>query len=448
MGKANVLPPPLLELLSNSLVLYQICPYLPISALLSLAATSKLFRNLIYGTPNVFRYLDLSTTKGGAVEFAPIDPGGEVWRSERMDEAVTEEDFFAGPLRGIFSTLRRWGVLQDVQTLILDGLSVPAEVVREVICDPSFNVRILSIRGVKNLNERKLKQVLKYACRLGRPESTPKLRGLYFFGPEHRKAGDSPFSMQSAVVSPVRSQGVTTSIGAQLGTQWNQRSQHALSSVLEPDADPWYRPSGVLSFADHVVEWADVLSVCRGIIAFDGILCRGPRHDILSIVADSNADTEKPMTTGGFVAPASATVVLGPGGCQVCHSAPEGLAAPGQVPVDYLPLLEPPPRHTSSLHFAQTTPYDILPSRPMKLLARCKACLMDRWCEGCNKFWCENCYQTSETSTYTRMQKVEAVENGGGPGLRMGIKVHLGLCIEDCLVGEMYTGAGSGGMWG
>ena len=441
-----MLPPPLLELLSNSLVLYQICPYVPISGLLNLAATSKLFHNFIFGTPNIFRYLDLSTTKGGDVDFAPIDPGGEIWRSERMDEAVTEEDFFAGPLRGIFSTLRRRGVLQDVQTLILDGLSVPAEVVREIICDSPFSIRILSMKGVKNLNERKLKQVLKYACRLGRPEGTPKLRGLYLFGPERCKEGSSPFFLQKTVLpSP---QGVTTSVGAQLGTQWNQRSQNALSSVLEPDTDPWYRPSGVLSFAEHVAEWADVLSVCRGIIAFDGILCRGPRHGSLAIGRDSGGHAEKLVTRGGFMAPTSATVVLGPGGCQSCHSAPEGLAIPGEVPTDYLPLLEPPPRHTSSLHYAQKPPCGMSPSGTSPLLARCKACLVDRWCEGCNKFWCEDCYQTSEISTYTQMQKVEASEHGGEPGLRMGIKVHLGLCIEDCLVGEMYSGAGSGGMWG
>ncbi|MCJ1290335.1 hypothetical protein MMC34_001871 [Xylographa carneopallida] len=446
MGTTDVLPPTLSELLSNSLILHQICPYIPVSGLTNLAATSKSFHRFILGTPNVFRYLDLSTTKGGAVEFAPIDPGGKVWRSERMDEAVTEEDFFAGPLRGIFSTLRKRGVLQDVQTLILDGLSVPAEVVREIICDPPFNVRILSIKGVKNLNERKFKQVLKYACRLGRPEGTPKLRGLYFFGPENHKQGSPPSVLQTAVVSSPH--GVTTSVGAQLGSQWNQRSQSALSSILEPDTDPWYRPSGVLSFADHVAEWADVLSVCHGTIAFDGVLCRGPRHNISSKMGKSQEDTEKLVTTSDFMVPASATVVLGPDGCQVCHSAPEGLAIPGEAPTEYLPLLEPPPRHTSSLHFAQKASCDMSPSGALPLLARCKACLVDRWCEGCNKFWCEDCYQTSETSTYTQMQKVEAIENGGGPGLRMGIKVHLGLCIEDCLVGEMYNGAGSGGMWG
>ena len=433
----------LLELLSNSLVLRQLCPYLPVSGLLNLAATSKSFHHFIFNTPNVFRYLDLSTTKGSDVELAPIDPGGEVWRSERMDEAVTEEDFYAGPLRGIFSVLRRQGVLQDVQILILDGLSVPSEIVREIICDPPFNVRILSIRGVKNLNEQKLKQVLKYACRLGRPEGTPKLKGLYVFRPLDYKVRNSLSSAQKPLVSSLSPQGVTNSIGAQLGTQWNQRSQHALSSVLEPNTDPWYRPSGALSFAHHISEWADVLTVCRGIIAFDAVLCRGPRHDMSSILGASSGDIGKLATTYDFMAPASATVVIGPGGCQVCHSAPEGLALPSELPMEYFPLLEPPPRHTSSVHVAQKMPSDTMPLETLPLLVRCRACLVDRWCEGCSKFWCEDCYHTN-----SQTQRVEAVENGAGPGLRMGIKVHLGLCIEDCLVGEMYNGAGSGGMWG
>jgi len=445
MDDKESLPNSLLELLSNTLILYQTCPYIPVSGLLNLAATSKSFQHLIYTTPNVFRYLDLSNSKGASTEFTPIDAGGEVWRSERMDEAVTEEDFFSGLLRGIFSTLKRKRVLQDIQILILDGLSVTAELIREIVCDEPFNVRILSIRGVKNLNERKLKQVLKYIVRAGRPYAMPKLRGLYFFTP---RPVPENISKSPPATSKVSSWGgVTNSIGAQLGTHWNQRSLQALSSAIAPDIDPWYRASGALSFAEHAAEWADVLSLCRGLIAFDAVLCRGPRHDETRLVTnDGMADQSQYIN---FLAPMSATVALGAAGCQVCHSSPEGPAIPGQSPADHLPLLDPPPRHTSSISVAQRIPRSSAhSSSSLPLVVRCKPCLSDRWCEGCNKFWCESCYQTNGTSTYTRMQKVEAVENGSGIGLRMGIKVHLGLCIEDCLVGEMYTGAGSGGMWG
>lgn len=445
MTKEKSLPISLIELLSNTLILYQTCPYIPISGLLNLAVTSKSFQHLIYTTPNVFRYLDLSTCKGASTEFTPIDAGGEIWRSERMDEAVTEEDFFSGPLRAIFSTLRRRRVLQDVQILILDGLSVTAELIREIVCEEPFNVRILSIRGVKNLNERKLKQVLKYIVRPGRPDGTPKLRGLYFF-----TSRPSPLHLTktppATKVTPSYG-GVTNSIGAQLGSHWNHRSQQALSSVIAPGADPWFRASGALSFAEHVAQWADVLSLCRGLIAFDAILCRGPRHDESRLLTEDGMVDQSQVAN--FLAPMSATVALGTSGCQICHSTPEGPAFPGTSPSEYLPLLDPPPRHSPSISAAQRIPISSSqPSNSLSLFVRCMPCLADRWCEGCNKFWCESCYQINETSTYTRMQKVEAVENGSGIGLRMNIKVHLGLCIEDCLVGEMYNGAGSGGMWG
>ena len=440
MPQLETLPLSLLDLLSNTLILYHTVPYLPISSLSSLARASRSFHHLIYSTPHVFRYLDLSNVKGASVEFTPIDSGGESWRSQRMDECLTEEDVYSGPLRGIFSSLKRKNVLQDVQILILDGLSVTAEIVREIICDEPFNVRILSIRGVKNLNDRKLKQVLKYVCRPGRASGTPKLKGLYYFIPLPAVA-----QHLLKVTAPVPTvQGVTTSLGAQLGSEWNQRSQDVLSSTLSSNTDPWYRSSGHLQkYGDHMAGWSDVLKVCSGIICFDAVLCRGPRHDEHRLT--TAIDDKNPWHFLGLM---SATVVIGPHGCQACNSTPEGPAIAGISAPEQLPLLDPPPRHTSSVTAAQRIPSDTGVSSSLPLFARCKPCLSDRWCAGCNKFWCESCYQTSEMSTYTRMQQVELAENMIAPGLRMGIKVHLGLCIEDCIVGEMYAGAGSGGMWG
>ena len=87
------LPPLLLNLLSNSLVLSQTTPYLPVSSLLALGATSKSFRDLIHRTPSVFRYLDLRNVKSAQFEIANIDNGGEVWRNVQLDENVTEDEF-------------------------------------------------------------------------------------------------------------------------------------------------------------------------------------------------------------------------------------------------------------------------------------------------------------------------------------------------------------------
>ena len=39
-----------------------------------------------------------------------------------------------------------------------------------------------------------------------------------------------------------------------------------------------------------------------------------------------------------------------------------------------------------------------------------------------------------------------ATETKAGKG--SSVKVFNGLCVENCLVGEMLAGTGSGGMWG
>ena len=177
--------PTLLSLLSNTIILLHVSPYLPISSLLGLARTSKSFNTLIFSTTaSVFRHLDLSTAKGASVQpdLLPMDRGGESWRAERMDEALTEEEFYGGPLRGILSSLRRRGVLQGIQTLILDEVSAPADVLHEIICDDQYRVKILSLIGSRNLNEGKLIGSLKYAIRPTRPSNTPSLKGLYIFG--------------------------------------------------------------------------------------------------------------------------------------------------------------------------------------------------------------------------------------------------------------------------
>ena len=82
----------LLYLVSNTLVLSHITPYLPVSAVLNLAATSRSFRSIIYGTPQVFRHLDLSDVRSAQFQFSAIDSGGETWRNVQLDENLTEEE--------------------------------------------------------------------------------------------------------------------------------------------------------------------------------------------------------------------------------------------------------------------------------------------------------------------------------------------------------------------
>ncbi|THX44903.1 hypothetical protein D6D11_07807 [Aureobasidium pullulans] len=112
--------------------------------------------------------------------------------------------------------------------MILDGLSVPAELVRDIIVDDRFNVKILSIRKVTNMNQRGLQ-----------------LKGLYLFG--HKDAAATPSSRDTSMSSGRISAGVMSSEGAQIGAEWNARSEVALSAALlghDQPLEEWWRTRG------------------------------------------------------------------------------------------------------------------------------------------------------------------------------------------------------------
>lgn len=87
----------LLCLLSNHLILDHLAPYLTASSRLSLASTSRPFRNLVLNSPGAFRHLDLSHTSAAQLELGNIDNGGEVWRNVQLDEYLTEDECVIGP---------------------------------------------------------------------------------------------------------------------------------------------------------------------------------------------------------------------------------------------------------------------------------------------------------------------------------------------------------------
>ncbi|CAK3912177.1 hypothetical protein DOTSEDRAFT_176238 [Lecanosticta acicola] len=439
------LPITLLDLLSNSLILRQTAPYIPIKELLCLSRTCKALRELIYTFPEAWSYLNLTKVKRAIIDSSPIDVGGFSWRAQRMDESLTEDDFYAGPLRGIFGTLHTKGVLKFVQTLVLDGLSVPADLVREIISEEKkYRVKVLSLRECRNLNLTKIQQVLRYVCRPTRVEGTPSLRALYIFGP---KEGSRTLVTLPHVANG-RELGVMASEGAQIGAEWNQRSTSTLEENLLDDEGKWYGCTG-RAIKPPYSDWAETLQVCKGLIHFDAVLCRGPHHDITKVESKH------------FLQPAIATVALGPGGCEACGSCPESPAVFGSSPDHALPLLGPVPSHSSTLR-AAVRPDHLLNGSPPKLILRCEACLRGRWCEQCNRWWCEDCYQEpiSRAHLRTEMQQVELREdlerNGwasvprapGSADPAGTVKVFSKLCVEHCLVGEMMAGAGSGGMWG
>ncbi|KAF2086715.1 hypothetical protein K490DRAFT_12972, partial [Saccharata proteae CBS 121410] len=406
-------PTTLLDLLSNSLVLHQLAPYLSLSSRFALAATSKSFHNLVFGTPEVFRYLDLSPVKSAVIPYnAPIDSGGISWRAERMDEALTEDEFYSGPLRGIFSKLARRHVLNTVHTMVLDGLSVPADLVREIVAEDRFNVRILSLREAKHLNERKLMQVLRYACRPTRPEGTPKLKGLYVFGPrDSPPVDDEPVTRGRKRTPPRTPSGVMAAEGAQIGAEWNQKSSDALTASLAHTEHKWYQSAGRMLPRQPSSEWAETLKACEGIIHFDAVLCRGPRHDITKAYTSQSA-IPHPLA---YLPPAVASVALGPSGCQTCHFCPEGPAIFSKSPQSHLPLLSPLNLHASTIRAAQKpSTLDVTSLSPPPLIVRCEDCLRGRWCERCNKWWDEHCYAGGVPNTLTALQMTEMAEDALG----------------------------------
>lgn len=409
----------LFDVLSNSLIRSQTCPYLNISSLLSLAATSKSFRSLMYDTPHVFRYLSLATSKVGISdpevnkEDAEARNGLQSWCLESVD------DYYSRALRNVFKFFQRRNVLQDITTLILDGLSVPAPLLREILCEDSYNVRILSIRGVRNLGDQKLIQLLRYIIRSSRPEGTPKLRGLYYFG-----VPDSTVKPSISMVRETAPQSITSTMGAMLGAQLNNRSQQALVA----DSNAWYKPSGQILSPIYETEWVALLRACSGIIAFDAVICRNDTQHATGDPADQRI----------------ATVSLGPTGCHKCQSCPEGPAFAGISHISHVPLLAPPPLHSSNIKVAQNPRRNHSDIPPF--FARCRKCLENRWCERCNVWWCESCYTIPKGGS-TKSVGLNGIQSGEA-GVKESIKVHLGLCVHGCLVEEMYSGAGEGGMWG
>lgn len=344
--------------------------------------------------------------------------------------------------------------MRDVQVLSLDGLSVTAEVVHDILTDPSFSVRILSIRGVKNMNERKLRAALQYACRESRPEGTPRLKGLYIFGPRD--------ASQPAPTSPSesRSPSPTSPAAPTVATTWNSRSQKALTASLAEEPEAWYirRGNQFPNLPNRISpEWASTLVACAGIISFDAVLCTGPRH--FNSPAWGKIHLEASETNVPHFNVATHSL----GGCASCGSAPEGWTvwgeeshtpwggldsdseaeADGRTSERYMtelarfPLLAPPPMHSASIRVAMCPAgQSVKPHREFwsngkqqgtaRFIPRCFDCIRDRYCAGCHKWWCEACYAGPRASStavggaemHSGPDSVSRSFSGPGPGPR------------------------------
>ena len=411
----NNLPGSLLDLFSNDLILRNTSPYIGIKSLLSLAATSKACKSLVYHTPQVFQHVNLC--------------GVKVLKGVESDDLINDQkinELYVQRFRTIFTILENRDVIQHIRTLILDGLCVPSTVVDDILCNESYQIHLLSLRMINDWSTHDALRIIHHLVRPSRPKGTPKLRGLYWFG-----LSDSiqeVLNFNSEVRRRPKAIGVTASMGAQLGAG-NQMDDDLDDLRKQFGEDPYSdSPYGALGTSNALgdtriaSEWAEILEACSGLIAFDGVLCRHNRNS----VPDRR--------------PKLATVRLT--GCKSCGSSPEGPAYPGVSPTDHLPLLSPPPLHSSKVEVAQRIDTNGQAYPP--LILRCRTCLKDRWCERCNVWWCESCYTIPKNRGPTTRILASTVS---GPALNE-VKVHNGLCVEKCLMNELLNGVGEGGMWG
>ena len=329
--------------------------------------------------------------------------------------------------------------------------------------------------------------------------------------------------------------GVMSAVGAQLGSEIFEQLQPsstkddvmnssdaaaAAAAASLPDND-WYRSSGEIDIDVSCDGWPEIFdefpiranaetSSPRLNIAFDAVLCRGPRHDrawvdavaaavatrsssnFCSSAGEAGEEETKTTTTAtvnpcfSYLPPKIATVALGPSGCVECGTSPEGPASFPESPISHLPLLSPLPRFGGSVRTAQKPPppstppsqrssSDAVPNPNPRLIVRCKSCLKGRWCEQCNRWWCENCYAGQNepsssssssasssattatpvrTNTTTTAAAAAAAQTAAQKAAIVcgshssSVKVAMGFCVERCLVPEMMNGAGSAGMWG
>lgn len=439
-------PITLLDLLHNSLILGHVGPYLGMNGLCKLAATSKSFHNLIYNSSQVFSYMDLTSVESCRRIFESSFYTGEE-EQENPSTALLQssDEFNARPLRKVFCSLRSHNVIKFIRTLVLDGLVVPAIVVRELLCDETYNIRILSIRDVGGFGSEKLLQILRYVIRPSRPEHTPKLKGLYCFTPFMAAAEYTAADLRQGHLSSLV--GVTNSVGAQLGAGAGAgaTSSGALHKGFIQSSwhqsNPWYSGSGTEVFyirsKEEADQWSSLLQAASGVISFDAVLCRHNSHTVAQMDRGGSPKVEEMRFEAR---PAIANISLG--GCQMCGSCPEGPAYPGKSPEQHLPLLAPPPLHTLTVKAAQRLHTNGLPHPPF--IARCRQCLKDRWCERCNAWWCESCYKIPNKRAPTNLDPA----SGGRQGIQQSVKVHNTLCVNNCLIDHLLNEGGEGGMWG
>ena len=253
-------------------------------------------------------------------------------------------------------------------------------------------------------------------------------------------------------IGSLRLTGVTSSEGAQLGSLPVAAQSNSFTC-----SDPWYAPTGRVLSDGHAQRssWEEILQVCKGIIAFDAVLCTHMHAEMAPFL--HHASSHYLAQYKPTVAPI-ASVALGPSGCTGCGRAPHNAPVWAESDVVEFPLLSPPPV-SGRIADAVRPPLPVETGQKQRLIVSCTWCLTNRHCESCHRWWCGSCYDPKKSAKTKKLESLaettglsympsreELEETKEGKG--NSIKVFNGLCVVNCLVGEMMAGTGSGGMWG
>ncbi|KAF3929504.1 hypothetical protein ABW19_dt0201856 [Dactylella cylindrospora] len=331
---------PLLDLLSNDYLLMQTTPYLLPHETLNLALSAKPFYNLLFHTSGVFRHVDLSMSS-----VVPV---------ANSSQPIT--------LRRNYTDILNSRLLgRHTQTLILDGLPMNFDRLNKLLLSPYQRISILSVRDCP-VNQPVFMQTLHF---LVRPGSNSPLKGVYMFGKSN-------------------------------GT---------------PRAKNRWQRVGEIEFIEG---WAETILACEGKIVFDIGLCKGSKH--MSFLPLEDGFTPNPVSE---IELGSTPVSVESGFSGFAWSAHDSeqssVTSTSAMEEVWLPQLAPklatrkierrcegcnmPPVGCSTKLYA---PVPVLTSdiriacRPRlgepEEVHMCEDCTRERLCEGCGKWWCENCF--------------------------------------------------------
>ena len=436
------LPISLSDLLSVSIVLRNIVLYLPFSTLCRLAQTCKDIRTNLRSSPDAYKYVDLSNTMlanccptlwntidygsygnrrcdrisnvtahDGMAKISNGDKNDTRWLTSRMKKPQSSEAFCSRPARLMLVYLGRAGILQHVQALVLDNAMITANSIVHDILIPidegRLTIRLLSIRKANFTNGNKLAAMLKDYALTGnaksgvsdklprsqeKGEGSPqRVKGLYLFN-RPMTAYELKMAEQHQTEIGLRKGGNSTNVSR------NEELKSYSAKRTDSGRNLWYEQSGFLIHGSIAPYWVDTLRVCAnetGALAFDAVICRGPRHnrDILR--------SDKRLESLACYSPRIATAALGPDGCRNCGSAPEGFAYSQGTPGPDVPLLTPLPKARMTVREAKRPSPPPNPAvrgdcEERRTIMRCEMCLDRRYCSTCNRWWCEFCYNTAD----------------------------------------------------